>query len=227
MNYSPLRMTFTVPSENKFYPSCRHSHESLQGLTVLSSRFIVTEATFLTCVLLFLLLSADARSQVVQPPLTVTPISGGCSVHYETVPSRTYFMQISEDLAVWDFLPYIESGDGLPLACDICSNFSTNFARLKYTDQPTADPDLEDFDGDGVSSLAELEIFKTDPLAYSTDGTGTADGSWDSDHDGLEDRWEIAFWNNLTSNNGASDPDNDSRTNRQEWEAHRHYRSIC
>ena len=68
--------------------------------------------------------------------------------------------------------------DGLNFSC----TDSRQFWRLKYTDQSTGglSASAADFDGDGVSNLAEISggsnYGKTDPFLSDTDGDGVGDG---------------------------------------------------
>ena len=127
---------------------------------------------------------------------------------------RTYFVQISDPndhLRKWIWAPIIETGNDEDISYEVDGTADKGFFRLWFTDEPTADPDGGDFDGDGLSNLAEVLTHQTNPLKSDTDG------------DGLLDGWEIA--NSLdpnddgstnVNNGGSGDPDNDGLTNSEE-----------
>ncbi len=106
----------------------------------------------------------------------------------------TYFLQHSEDLFAWDYVPLIESGTdeviewGFPLSAE------RGFYRLRISDQPTNNPFTADFDGDHVSNWQEL-LHGTDPLQAA-----------DTDEDGFSNDWEIACGRDRQV---ADDPDSD------------------
>jgi hypothetical protein len=62
----------------------------------------------------------------------------------------------------------------------------------------------QDSDGDGLTDAYELLVSKSNPNAYSTDGTGMADG------------WEVLYFGQ-TGVSPAGDPDGDGLTTFQEW----------
>ena len=133
---------------------------------------------------------------------------------------RTYFIQISDPndhLNKWTWAPIIESGNDENISYEVDGTADKGFFRLKYTDQPTSDPDNDDFDGDFISNIYEVKYYDSDPLDADTDNDGFDDGyeSWwgtdpnnpDSDNDGLSDGDE--YWNYGTYPNYA-DSDEDS-----------------
>lgn len=133
---------------------------------------------------------------------------------------RTYFIQISDPndhLNKWTWAPIIESGNDEDISYEVDGTADKGFFRLKYTDQPTSDPDNDDFDGDSISNIYEVKYYDSDPLDADTDNDGFDDGyeSWwgtdpnnpDSDNDGLSDGDE--YWNYGTYPNYA-DSDEDS-----------------
>jgi hypothetical protein len=169
----------------------------------------------------FILLSSVAGfGQAPQLPLKIvaSPLNSW-DVSWPSVDGRSYFFQVGDSLPLWHYASVIEFGDGGLIewgfdATDISAwgftSTSKFFVRLKYTDIPTTDPDLADFDGDGIANLAELNI-GTDPLAINAFG--------DSDNDGLPDAWEIHYWgSNLTLHSGSQDTDGDGLTNKEEFE---------
>lgn len=118
---------------------------------------------------------------------------------------RTYFIQVSDPndhLKSWTWAPIIESGNNAYISHEVDGTADKGFFRLKYTDQPTTDPDNDDFDGDTISNLDEVSYYNSDPLDADTDNDGFDDGyeSWwgtdpnnpDSDNDGLSDGDE--YW---------------------------------
>lgn len=88
---------------------------------------------------------------------------------------RTYFIQQSDDLLHWNYLPLIESGADDVISWGFSTTASRAFVRLRYTDIATSDPQNADFDGDGLSNIMELQN-GSDPLASDSHGTGTPDG---------------------------------------------------
>jgi hypothetical protein len=128
------------------------------------------------------------------------------------VAQRTYFFQWSWDLVHWKIAPVMAHGIATEGVHTYATESSTPafFARLRYTDIPTANPELADFDNDGLGNLAEVNIH-IDPLEADSDRDGINDGvevanngnplsdtdgdslrSTDSDGDGLNDAAELA-----------------------------------
>lgn len=78
------------------------------------------------------------------------------------------------------------------------------FLRLHYTDQPSLDPETDDFDSDEVPNLSEVTQ-GTNPLAWK-----------DDDGDGLPDDWEKFYFGNLGFD-GTGNPDGDAWNNLSEY----------
>ena len=125
---------------------------------------------------------------------------------------RTYFIQVSnpnDHLSKWTWAPIIESGNDENISYEVDGTADIGFFRLWFSDEPTIDPDGDDFDYDGFSNYDEVNSHQTNPLL------------WDSDSDGLSDFWEVT--NNLDPNdatgiNGANgDPDSDGLANEFEF----------
>lgn len=145
-------------------------------------RFALTGLVLLACV------SRMGADMAPQPQVSLTAgMSGSWNFEWEGVVERTYFSQWSMDLVTWTYFQDIEHGPGLKPS-SFNSETSKYFVRLCYTDIPTSDPELADFDLDGLGNRAELDI-GTDPLDS------------DSDHDGISDGAEIS---------GAGDPLSDT-----------------
>jgi hypothetical protein len=110
--------------------------------------------------------------------------------------NRTYFPQYSTNLIDWFYLPEIDQGpehdplDMTPLDGEGMP-YPRLFMRLIKIDNPTIDPKNADFDGDGISNWKELNLYGTDPLKFSSTGSGLPDGQEDTDSDGLPDQWEM------------------------------------
>ena len=137
--------------------------------------------------------------------LTYDSVLGSYEYSWWGQPGRTYFVQQSDDLSSWQYLPLIESGANDVLSWGFTSTASKFFIRLRYSDIPTSDPFNDDFDGDKVSNWDELRQ-GTDPLA-----------SLDSDLDGLPDDWEKWRFGNLAST-ANGDPDGDGLSNLEEFQ---------
>ncbi len=110
-------------------------------------------------------------------PLAVeksTAPEGGFNLFWPGLPGRTYFLQTSEDLEDWLYLEAIYAGTNGIIDEWVNSNNPSLFFRLRFTDLPSADPEGDDFDGDGLSNAAELAA-GTDPFNPDTDGDGLND----------------------------------------------------
>jgi hypothetical protein len=128
---------------------------------------------------------------------------------------RTYFIQVSDPddhLRRWTWAPVIETGNNTDISHEVGGTADKGFFLLWFSDQPTADPDGDDFDYDGLTNWEEVSINQTNPL------------NWDSDDDGLPDRWEIDHGldpnddGGIDPANGADgDPDGDGLSNQFEY----------
>lgn len=139
--------------------------------------------------------------------------SDSFNAEWEGILERTYFVEYSLDLQGWDYAPFMAFGVA-PLGVHTYggqSDAAAFFLRLKYTDVPTTNAELADYDLDGLGNLAELNL-GTDPLDADTDHDGLNDGAevasggdplsdtdgnalfaGDSDTDGLKDVAELAL----------------------------------
>ncbi len=123
---------------------------------------------------------------------------------------RTYFIQVSDPndhLNRWTWAPIIESGNNVDISYEVDGTADKGFFRLKYTDQPTTDPDNDDFDGDSISNINEVSYYNSDPLDSDTDNDGMADG------------YEVTYYFDLNFDEGGYDYDNDGLTNLGEYNA--------
>ena len=134
----------------------------------------------------------------------VTPPTGAKFIRWHGQLGRSYFVQVSDPadhLNAWDFAPTIEAGSELEISYEVDGTADKGFFRLLYTDEPTTDPNLADFDGDGINNGAEVEILHTNPF--------TANAGQDSDNDGIPDELEMHWYGNLTTMTTTSDADGD------------------
>lgn len=91
---------------------------------------------------------------------------------------RTYFIQTSENLVTWTYVPVIESGAGTVIAWNFTSTGGRYFLRLRHTDAPTGgNPDTADFDGDSLTNWQEIFQFHTDPHSSDSDGDSYSDSA--------------------------------------------------
>ena len=112
--------------------------------------------------------------------LTHDEITGEYTFKWWGRAGHTYFIQCSDDLIHWSYVPVIESGAAAVTEYGFSSTAGRFFLRLRHTDAATGgNPDTADFDGDGAGNLAELEA-GLDPFHRI-----------DSDADGLSDDREV------------------------------------
>jgi len=129
--------------------------------------------------------------------------------------ARTYFIQVSDPndhLRRWTWAPIIETGNDENISYEVDGTADKGFFRLWFSDQPTTDPDGDDFDYDGLTNWDEVSVHQTNPM------------EWDTDGDGLSDFWEIEKGldpnddGSIDPANGADgDPDGDGLTNEFEY----------
>ena len=138
----------------------------------------------ITCLfLIFCAMAAISFSALAQ---TATDRNEGTRVEQDTAnqmwrlkwwsrEGRTYLLQHSEDLSLWTWMDVIVTGNDSVRDVGFHTNADKFFMRLVHTDQPSADPANEDWDGDGVSNFEELHN-QTDPFSNKdTDGDGVSD----------------------------------------------------
>jgi hypothetical protein len=156
---------------------------------------------FLTPILAIVLIGNLTANPVAQPQVSFTAGSNDTWIaDWLGIYQRTYFSQCSVDLTSWEYVPVIEFGDGMKSLGVDTTAAPKFFFRLKYTDDPTTDPEIEDFDSDNIGSLAEL-LIGHDPLV--------AEPFVDTDGDGISDAIEMHWYQNLTTMNATSDSDGD------------------
>ncbi len=152
--------------------------------------------------MLVMMIAASLKAQPpLQPQVSFAAGSGSVwTASWQGVSQRSYFSQASVDLISWNYLPEIQFGGGLKSMELPTAGAAKFFIRLKFTDDPTTDPEIEDFDLDQIGSLAELRIGH-DPFV--------AEPFLDSDLDGISDDIEKHWFGNLTTMSATSDSDGD------------------
>jgi len=86
-----------------------------------------------------------------------------------------YFVEQSDDLVNWSFLPLFEVGHNAVLTWGFSSNADKMFFRARYTDDPESSLMQSDFDGDGLTVYQEY-LIGSDPFNPDTAGDGIFDG---------------------------------------------------
>ncbi len=141
---------------------------------------------------LFLLCVAFASAEppgIDQSLEFVIPPTGARFIRWYGKSGRTYFIMVSDPadhLKTWHYAPTMEGGNDLEISYEVDGTADKGFFRLLYTDEPTSDPYLADFDSDGISNGFEVEEIGSDPFNSASVGI-------DTDHDGMPDWWENLY----------------------------------
>ncbi len=140
-------------------------------------------------ILLFALCVAFASAEppgIDQSLEFVIPPTGAKFIRWHGKLGRAYFIMVSDPadhLKTWRYAPTMEGGNDLEISYEVDGTAGKGFFRLLYTDEPTSDPYLADFDSDGISNLFEVEQIGSDPFNSASVGI-------DTDNDGMPDWWE-------------------------------------
>jgi hypothetical protein len=142
---------------------------------------------------------------------------------------RTYFVQISDPndhLRKWIWAPIIETGNDENISYEVDGTADKGFFRLWFTDEPTTDPDGDDFDYDYLTNWEEVSVYQTNPLKDDTDEDGLWDdyevfgyygntdpNDWDTDDDGISDGDEVWYYG---SDPTSTDSDGDGLSDADE-----------
>lgn len=156
-----------------------------------------------------------ALGQGIQEPMSLTKgLDGTCNIEWEAAQGRTYFIQYSDDLETWMYLPVIETAaGGTEIGYGFFCSSSKYFVRLQYSDIPTTNPTGDDFDTDGISNIDEVTVWNTSPFLEDSDNDGMPDG-WEATH-GFSPSVNSYADTNVDNDPGA-DPDRDGFTNLEE-----------
>ena len=170
-----------------------------------------TRSACFSCIACALACPATAEQEA-QPQMSITEgASNSWNFDWEGITGRTYFFQSSLDLVHWRYEPFIDYGEGIH-SYGATPPDPARFFRLHYDDRATDDPETDDFDGDGLSNLFEVQYLHTDPYVPNS-------GAVDSDGDGLADAWEMYWFGSLTAQSGDGDADGDGILNKYEQQA--------
>lgn len=147
-------------------------------------------AVYLACIMLVTHPRITAQAPgIPEQDLDIHPIGPDMVLEWQSVVGRTYFLQVSGGLApagigpallTWAWADVIEEGHGGVISYEFGGDAPHGFARLHYTDEPRppgVSLDEWDTDGDGRSNADEINGNpQSNPLLYSTSGTGISDG---------------------------------------------------
>lgn len=105
------------------------------------------------------------------------------TLEWQDEQSWVYFIQYSEDLLEWKYLPVMEYGFGYGdgLSWNLESNAEKLFFRLKYTDAVPAGADAFEYDFDGDGLITRDELFGgTDPFSSADANLNSVPDDWET-----------------------------------------------
>lgn len=96
-----------------------------------------------------------------------------------------YFVQQSDNLMEWSYLPLVEEGFDDPLAIGFESNTERLFLRVRYSNDPASDLLSADYNGIYLSAWDQIQL-------------GFNPFDWvDTDENNLHDAWELHYFGSL------------------------------
>lgn len=127
------------------------------------------------------------------PPPTADSLNSGLSVHHDDannsfqlswwgIDTHYYFIEQTEDLKNWSFVPSVEEGADDPLAMAFQLSADRWFWRVRYSNDPASDLLSADYNGIYLSAWDQLQL-------------GFNPFDWiDTDENDLHDAWEMHFF---------------------------------
>lgn len=133
--------------------------------------------SFLAFLSLAAVLQADPTADSLNDGLTLEhdPVEDSSLLSWWGIEDRFYFIQQSEDLVKWTFMPIFEVGSDDILSWGFRSNAPKLFFRALHTDDLDSELMLADYDEDGLATWQEYEL-GSHPFNPDTHGDGIFDG---------------------------------------------------
>lgn len=103
------------------------------------------------------------------------PLKESSLLSWWGIQDRFYFVQQSEDLVIWNFLPFFDLGNDAEIAWGLKSTAPTIFLRILHTADPESGLMTADYDEDGLTTYQEY-LLSADPFNPDTSGDGIFDG---------------------------------------------------
>jgi hypothetical protein len=103
------------------------------------------------------------------------PVEESSLLSWWGIHDRFYFVQESEDLVKWNFLPFFDRGSDDELAWGLKSTAPALFFRVLHTADPESGLMTADYDEDGLTTYEEY-LLGANPFNPDTSGDGIFDG---------------------------------------------------
>ena len=167
----------------------------------------------LLCAVLF---ASPAFGQLTtEPTPQISTTQSGYNLDWFGQNQRGYFIEVSEDLVSWSYMPVIEHGTDAPLEYSFSASADNLFLRLRYTEYAVTNPLTEDADDDGIKNWDEIRTggTGTDPFHKYTNGGDISYYFIDNQGNGLADGFEIESFGSIGTHSAHDDADNDGLSN--------------